>query len=46
MPTYDYKCTACGHAFERFQSMSAEPVKRCPQCGKAKVKRLSGGEQS
>src|SRR5436190_15665940 len=42
MPTYEYKCTACGHAFERFQSMSAEPIKRCPQCGKAKVKRLIG----
>ena len=42
MPTYEYKCTACGHAFERFQSMSAEPIKRCPQCGKSKVKRLIG----
>ena len=40
MPTYEYKCSACGHAFERFQSMTAEPVKRCPECGKAKVKRL------
>ena len=42
MPTYEYKCSACGHAFERFQSMSAEPIKRCPECGKAKVKRLIG----
>ena len=42
MPTYEYKCTACGHAFEQFQSMSAEPVKKCPQCGKSKVKRLLG----
>jgi putative FmdB family regulatory protein len=42
MPTYEYKCTACGHAFEQFQSMTAPPVKRCPQCGKAKVKRLLG----
>ena len=42
MPTYEYKCTACGHAFEQFQSMSAPPVKRCPQCGKSKVKRLLG----
>ena len=42
MPTYEYKCSACGHTFERFQPMSAEPVKRCPQCGKAKVKRLIG----
>ena len=42
MPTYEYKCNACGHAFERFQPMTAEPIKRCPQCGKAKVKRLLG----
>ena len=42
MPTYEYKCTACGHAFEQFQSITAAPVKRCPQCGKAKVKRLIG----
>ena len=42
MPTYDYKCSACGHTFEQFQSITAEPLKRCPQCGKAKVKRLIG----
>ena len=42
MPTYEYKCTACGHAFEQFQSITAPPIKRCPQCGKAKVKRLLG----
>jgi putative FmdB family regulatory protein len=42
MPTYEYKCDACGYAFERFHSMTAEPVKRCPECGKAKVKRLIG----
>ena len=42
MPTYEYKCSACDHAFERFHSMSAPPVKRCPECGKAKVKRLLG----
>ena len=42
MPTYEYKCDACGNEFERFQSMSAEPVKRCPECGKAKVRRLIG----
>jgi len=42
MPTYDYKCTACGHTFEQFQSIMAPPVKRCPVCGKAKVKRLIG----
>src|SRR5688500_4969840 len=40
MPTYEYKCEACGHAFERFQSIMAAPIKRCPECGKAKVRRL------
>src|SRR3954447_5615799 len=42
MPTYDYKCDACGHAFEQFQSMSAAPTRKCPKCGKLKVKRLIG----
>ena len=42
MPTYEYKCDACGYAFERFQSMSAAPVRKCPKCGKSKVRRLIG----
>ena len=42
MPTYEYKCDACGYQFERFQSITADPIKRCPECGKAKVKRLIG----
>lgn len=41
MPHYDYQCLGCGHVFEVFQSMTAEPVKTCPQCG-AEVKRLIG----
>ena len=41
MPTYEYECTRCGHRFERFQSMSDEPVKRCEKC-RCKVKRLLG----
>ncbi len=42
MPTYDYQCQACGHRFEKFQSITAKPVKTCPDCGKRKVKRLIG----
>src|SRR3954447_6637728 len=42
MPTYEYHCDACGHAFEKFQSMSSAPIKKCPQCGKSKVRRLIG----
>ena len=40
MPTYEYKCNACGHAFEAFQSMSENPVQICPACGKPSVQRL------
>ncbi|VGO22757.1 FmdB family zinc ribbon protein [Pontiella sulfatireligans] len=41
MPTYDYKCSACGHDFEVFQSISAERLTECPECGGA-VERLIG----
>ena len=41
MPTYEYKCKECGHSFDAFQSMSAEPIKVCPKC-KGEVKRLIG----
>ncbi|MEI7767259.1 MAG: zinc ribbon domain-containing protein [Phycisphaerae bacterium] len=40
MPTYEYACQACDHRFEEFQSMTAKPVRKCPKCGKLKVKRL------
>ena len=41
MPTYEYQCQACGHAFEEFQSITAEPLIACPQQGCAgSVKRL------
>ncbi len=43
MPTYDYECTKCGHAFELFQSMHDKPRSRCPKC-RSKVRRvISGG---
>jgi len=42
MPTYDYQCESCGHAFEKFQSITAPAVRRCPVCGELKVKRLIG----
>jgi putative FmdB family regulatory protein len=42
MPTYEYVCDACGHAFDELQSFSDEPLKKCPQCGKNKLRRLFG----
>jgi putative FmdB family regulatory protein len=42
MPTYDYRCKACNHEFEEFQSMTAPVLKKCPKCGKATLERLIG----
>lgn len=42
MPTYEYKCGACQHRFEQFQSMKDKALKKCPSCGKAKLERLIG----
>jgi len=41
MPTYEYECLSCKHHFEVSQSMTAEPLTKCPQCGK-KIRRLIG----
>ena len=43
MPTYDYECDACGHAFEEWQSFKDNPLTKCPQCKKKKLRRLFGG---
>ena len=32
MPLYEYRCTACGHSFEKIQSFSAKPETECPKC--------------
>ena len=42
MPTYEYRCDACGHELEEFQSMTAKPLKKCPDCGKRKLIRQIG----
>jgi putative FmdB family regulatory protein len=42
MPTYDYQCDACDHKFELFQSIKDSPKKKCPKCGKSKLRRLFG----
>ena len=42
MPTYDYLCDACEHEFELFQSISEAVKRKCPECGKLKLRRLFG----
>jgi putative FmdB family regulatory protein len=39
VPLYEYRCTACGHVFEKIQSFSAPDEKECPKCAGA-VERL------
>src|SRR5438552_541019 len=42
MPTYDYACDGCSHAFEEFQYFSDELLTTCPECKKKKLRRLLG----
>jgi putative FmdB family regulatory protein len=42
MPTYEYRCEACGHQFEHFQSISSPRLEVCPKCSKKKLNRLIG----
>ena len=42
MPTYDYECSACNHAWELFQKITDDPIKKCPECKKNKAVRQFG----
>lgn len=42
MPTYDYECDGCGHKFEHYQGINDALLKKCPECGKSKLRRLLG----
>lgn len=42
MPTYDYQCDACDHQFELYQGINEPKKKKCPECGKLKLRRLIG----
>jgi putative FmdB family regulatory protein len=42
MPTYEYHCDGCEHHFDEFQSITEEPLKKCPKCRKPKLRRIFG----
>jgi putative FmdB family regulatory protein len=42
MPTYDYRCSKCGHQFEVFHGIHEKAVRRCPQC-KGRARRVPAG---
>jgi len=42
MPTYEYICESCGFEFEKFQSITAGHLRKCPKCGEFRLKRKIG----
>jgi len=40
MPTYEYVCDACGIECEKFQPITAKPLRKCGACGKPRLRRL------
>jgi len=43
MPTYEYECKNCGYHFEKLQSIKADPIKNCPECGQDVKRLICGG---
>ncbi|MEE9257400.1 MAG: zinc ribbon domain-containing protein [bacterium] len=39
MPIYEYECGACGDEHEVIQAMSAGALRKCPSCGRLKLRR-------
>jgi putative FmdB family regulatory protein len=35
VPLYEYRCTKCGHTFEKIQKFSDPHISECPKCGAA-----------
>ena len=42
MPTYEYECSSCRHAWDLFQSIKADPERKCPKCGRMTARRKIG----
>lgn len=40
MPIYIYRCENCGVQFERHQTFTDEPLKRCPECSKNTLRKV------
>lgn len=40
MPIYEYVCQKCGHDFEALQKVSEAPLRKCPECGALRLKKL------
>ncbi len=43
MPTYEYRCQECDEVFEFLQTFSDSPKRKCPACGRHRLKKLISG---
>jgi putative FmdB family regulatory protein len=39
MPIYEYRCAACGHELEALQKLSDAPLRDCPACHRAELRK-------
>ena len=42
MPTYEYRCAACGRRLEAVQKFSDPPLTECPECHAEELRRVFG----
>jgi putative FmdB family regulatory protein len=40
MPFYEYQCAACGAHHEVLRKISDPPLRKCPACGRSRLRRL------
>jgi putative FmdB family regulatory protein len=45
MPIYEYACQKCGHTLDALQKVSDAPLRKCPECGALRLKRLVSAPQ-
>ncbi len=43
MPTYAYRCPACGHEYDKVQKINDKSRAKCPACGTRGERQISGG---
>ena len=42
MPTYEYRCKACGHQLEIVQAFTDDALTRCESCGADQLRKVFG----
>lgn len=40
MPIYEYECRGCGERHEFIQKFSESPKRKCPSCGRLRLRKL------